>query len=86
MQRPERSLNVDGTEYQVLFTGVTDTLDGVTHMSVRFTDPQTEDHFHMRFQVPAQTDPAEYFARIPESDLAGGLRSAVERAALKPTP
>jgi hypothetical protein len=84
MQRPERSLIVDGTEYHVLFTGVTDTLDGVTHMSVRFTDPLTDDHFHVRFRVPEGTDPTDYFPRIPEPDLAGGLRDAMQRAASRP--
>lgn len=85
MQRPERTLVVDGTEYQVLFTGVTDTLDGVTHMSVRFTDPLTDDHFHVRFRVPQGTDPNEYFPTIPENDLAGGIRDALTRSAGRPT-
>ena len=84
MERPERSLTVDGAEFHVLFTGVTDTLDGVTHMSVRFTDPLTDDHFHVRFRVPQNTDPSEYFPTIPENDLVAGLRDAIARATARP--
>lgn len=84
MERPQRSLILDGTEYGVMFTGVTDTLDGVTHIAVRFTDSQTDDHFHVRFRVPVNQDPLEYFPMIPSADLEGGLRDALSRAAHRP--
>lgn len=84
MEQLQRSLILDGTEYGVMFTGVTDTLDGVTHIAVRFTDPQTDDHFHVRFRVPVKQDPFEYFPRIPSADLEDGLRDALLRAARRP--
>jgi hypothetical protein len=86
MERPERALRLGQTEYKVMFTGVTDTVAGTTHMAVRFTDPQTGDHFHVRFRVPSQTDPVDYFPRIPSADLESALRDALGRAATRPVP
>lgn len=84
METVQRSLTLDGNDYGAVFTGVTDTLDGVTHIAVRFTDPLTDDHFHVRFRVPVDQNPLEYFPQIPEADLEGGLRDALLRAAHKP--
>ena len=84
MERPERSLIVDGTAYTAIYTGVTDTIDDVTHMAVRFTDPQTDDHFHVRYRVPQNIDPAECFAHLPEAELEAGLRDALRRASMRP--
>jgi hypothetical protein len=86
MERPERSLRLGETEYRVMFTGVTDTVGGTTHMAVRFTDPQTGDHFHVRFPVPAGSDPSDYFPRIPNAELEQALRDALGRAANRPVP
>ena len=86
MERPERSLKLGEIEYRVMFTGVTDTVAGTTHMAVRFTDPQTGDHFHVRFRVPAETEPTAYFPCIPTAELEGALRDALGRAANRPVP